>query len=404
MGNEQSLYANCKSDKQNKALQLLKDLDNKANGKNNANFISKKHKNTILMLACKNGNEVIANALFDSDMDLKINNVNDKGKTALIYALESKLHNISNLILEHECLPDKVADDEKTAILLACENKYEDTTLEIINQILDSRFYDKYGLDVLMLACQNRLEEVAIKLTNKNYNIVDKNNIYTLFSLVGAYELENVGINLLEYDVNLDDILLNACQNNSHKFIDTLLTKLLLSKDVINIRYRCLLKAFDNRDEDIALNLLELKYDLFVENDINNTLLTIACVNKLNKVGMRLLELNCKYDYVDNMKNTPLIYACANKMTQVSAKLIELGCDTEQVNILGQTALMYSCANGMEEICLSLLQTDCNPLQFDVLKNDAQIYAHTNNLESVEELLGDIIKKQTKQRTLSQSD
>jgi len=121
-----------------------------------------------------------------------------------------------------------------------------------------------------------------------------------------------------------------------------------------------IITCYDPELEEVSLELIRSgKLDLGLVNNTNDTALSIACYNGLNKVALELINTGeSNSDQVNNDGDTALLFACRNKLTDVALALIATGKSRPgQINNDGVTALMVACDNDLESVALELIKT-----------------------------------------------
>ena len=145
--------------------------------------------------------------------------------------------------------------------------------------------------------------------------------------------------------------------------------------------------CYDKQLEEVALELIRSgKIDLGIVNGTNDTALSIACYNGLNKAALELINTGkSNSDQVNNDGDTALLYACRNKLKDVALELIKTGESRPgQVNNEGVTALMVACDYELQEVALELIKTgESKPGQIYSDGGTALIISCRNALENV---------------------
>ena len=112
-----------------------------------------------------------ANKLIDDGYDL--DSLDNKGKTALMYACKKKLSQIAIKIILKGCRLNLQDNRGKTALMYACENNSE----EIVNQLIDNNYelnldlQDFNGRTALMYACFHNNLNIVNQLLDSEYNL-----------------------------------------------------------------------------------------------------------------------------------------------------------------------------------------------------------------------------------------
>lgn len=194
-----------------------------------------------------------------------------------------------------------------------------------------------------------------------------------------------------------------------------------------------LLEAINNKNSELAIEIINKNPEKVNEIINDTTPLILACKNKLAGVAMHILKLsghgnptyvtsnkdtallwatynemkdvslailntpkNGKPDAVDGNGYTALIYACLYNMREVALKIIETNqSNPTQINKGGYTALIYACMNKMTYIAMSILYTpeNGNLLYVDPKGNTALIYACATELTDIALAILNIVGK-----------
>jgi ankyrin repeat protein len=154
-------------------------------GKSIDHYVIDNWGSTALLGACKYGHGIIALKIissieesmqridFDqSDLDKMIDLLNQEdndGNTALIYACKNGLLDVVKKLLEHGADHNYSGPIGKTPIIVACEKMHEDIVMELMGmRCIDYKHADNYGNTVISLAHLHGMQNIINNVINRD--------------------------------------------------------------------------------------------------------------------------------------------------------------------------------------------------------------------------------------------
>jgi len=323
-----------------------------------------------LMWAAWDDNYEIAKFLIESGAD--INEIDNHGYTALLWAIKKGSTSVTRLLLQNKILMGN--DIKCSPLFIACWARQK----EIINILHEYGVsmnikYEK-GVTVLMLSSSFGFNDIVETLVNNGANINYENNNgeNALF-----YAIRNGHISIINYLLSKDmDI------QHKNKFGQNLLISLLIEKD--NTLYW--IKEF-MAENHVANNILNKRNAVYGTKTSGEFFYTNNdyFINTVKFLIDKKIDIN----NVDNFGNTPLIYAAINGDFKVAKLLIENGASLNIENKKNKTALIYAVDNASYELEQMLLKNNIDINKFDISGNNAIMYAIKNQDKDI---VQDLIK------------
>ncbi len=181
------------------------------------------------------------------------------------------------------------------------------------------------------------ISEIISLLNNDILNIINEDGLNPLM-LASEKGMEDLTLKILDYPVNLDasdnkgyNSLYYAVKNNLSNTAIKIIDKSILSNINLNIN-----KSFDN-----------------------DTILSLACKNKLESVILKILDTFkdkselLGLDFIDKNNNSILMNAIDNNLDSVAINLLEFGYDKIKIahkNNMGLTALDIAKSKGLNDV------------------------------------------------------
>lgn len=336
-------------------------LSNKANPD-----IKNKDGKTALIIAVEKGNLAAVKKLIDTNI-LKanfrlikgvkkfLNKVNEsnldiqdnKGYTALMYAVETKRKDILEALLSETANVNKQNNDGKTALMMAVEQENLDCIKSLIKKVkrFMQLFRDQSIKNDKVARYQQELSTVA------DPNIQDKKGKTALMMAVEKGNLKIVK-EIMGFSTTQKTI---GAVFNATRSIDA-------KVDIQdNNGWTALMSAVNQGREDIVKLLLERKY--------------------------WILSKKKKTDIKNNEGQTALMIAISKGYLNIVTLLIEKGADVNAVDNNGKTPLMFAANSGNEGIVQALLKKKATVNEQDTTKKTALDYAKAANHTKIVDLL-----------------
>ena len=260
-------------------------------------------------------------------------------------------------------------------IFNAIENENESKALDLFKT--QSDFKDKNNKTVLMMACENTLHKLIDKILetpvdinardNKGYNALyyacSKEDIKTIDKLVKA------GIDLDNISINLETVLVYTIVHGHNKATEKLMNYDMEFDYTDYLKRSAFMWACLLNDETIALKLLEKNIQIDRKDDNGNTALAFCIKNKnlnlLNKLKQKDLDFSLSTPIYKNI----LHYAAYTSSPEILNFLLH----SEDINVTDdkyKTALFIACDKKKTDNAVFLL---ANGATFDQTKADGLI-------------------------------
>ena len=269
------------------------------------------------------GNTALIYAILNKNINYKIDNIsilinkytdlnkyNEEGKTPLIYAIQNNIdYDIINLLINSGADVNKEDKDGKTPLIYAIEKNISDSIIKLlIDSGADVNKGDNDGNTPLIYAIEKNIRDRIIKLlidSGADINIRNKKGMTPLFYLINKYYKDPSN--------NTHSI------NYENDFYKKELIELLIDK-----------RADVNKDKEVLFYCIEKR--------INNKIIEIL-LNKVKNINM-----------VDNDDKTLLFYCIEYDNEYISELLINKGADINKRDKDGKTPLFYCIEYGNEYI------------------------------------------------------
>lgn len=394
-----------------------------------------KNNETLMILICKNMLNEFGLYLIKENIDLNLFHRNDEDKTALDYALENDMIDLSIEIAKKMKL-NKVNDDGETFFMKLCKNENKNKICLNLMKIVDKIDFnfnqqDKFGKTALINCLNLKYLKLAkkIALHMENIDQIDKNNLNALmyaielqsldvvkvllkktkminhmtddgdtaFSIACKMNLKNICLEILKNkNVNCEIIddgkitpLMYACFENQIEVVEKMLKKKCLLKQKNFLNEDCLMISIVSKYENIALMLAEKYDDLNITYNIHKTetpLFMLVINNNLKKLAKYFIESNkCDFKIFESLNTTPLIYCIAKQRFEIAEMLLtsqkDINCGF--VDKISNTALIYSALENNERITKLILKNkNCNPKIKNSYGYDFVHYLFVNKAEN----------------------
>ena len=322
------------------------------------------HRDTILMLASRNGHHQVVELLLSKDPDINIQNNN--GVTALMFASGNGHHQVVELLLSKDPDINIQNNDGWTALMHASRYGHHQVVELLLSKDPDINIQNNDGVTALMFASCNGHHQVVELLLSKDPDInIQDNAGWTALMYASRYGHHQVFKLLLskDPDINIQNnngvtALMFASGNGHHQVVE-----LLLSKDPdINIqnndRWTALMHASRYGHHQVVELLLSKDPDINIQNNDGVTALMFASCNGHHQVVELLLSKDPDINIQDNDGWTALMYASRYGHHQVVELLLSKDPDINIQNNDGWTALMFASGNGHHQVVELLLSKD----------------------------------------------
>ena len=281
-----------------------------------------------------------------------VNDVRGDEKTPLMVACENGHVDCLRVLVDSYGAHVNVVDNiGSTAVIHACENGHVDCLRFLLENGADVNVVNKYGKTPLMGACERgHVDCVRVLVENgADVNFVDN---YGHTPLMGACERGHVDCVrvLVENgaDVNFVDNyghtpLMEACERCDFDCLRVLVEN---GADVnfVNLYGQIpLMEAFERGDVDCVRVLVEYGADVNVVDNYGRTPLMDACERCDFDCLRVLVENGADVNFVDKFGETPLMEACATGPFGLVRFLVENGADVNICCNNGSTPLMVAC-------------------------------------------------------------
>jgi ankyrin repeat protein len=251
--------------------------------------------------------------MIQKDVDVNLQN---KGKTALMIAIENGNDVTANLLLQNGANVDLITERQETAIHYFCS----------IGKIQSVHFLIKHNAN---LNIQNSLGKtpLMIALENKNFMISEM--------------LIDYNADLDIFDRNEESFWFYFCAFNSNEFLKNQSSEAILwyFKEYKPKSGKCLIGPNEQRNENLRRYFVDFHK---------------KCLSKLE-------ERNTWFDKPNHEGQTPLLRAIQRKADKwIIELLIRKGANISHVSKRGETALSYAIENNLVDIAELLIKSGAN--------------------------------------------
>jgi len=323
----------------NNAIELFKLLVERGAKTNVRGF----RQETLLMLACENGNNEIAKYLIDK-CGAKINDIDENGQSAFFYAIRAGNESLINLLIKKGANISLKDNTGQTILNEVCMRPSNDSLvlkiLKLFPNLTVNNEENKQALFHLILANKFYiLEPYLLKYLDilseddRDYLIseaIASENTETLEKLLGMFKIKGKELKTI-FEENLQ-------QELTDEILQVFLEKGINLNELDEDKNTLLINNMNN----ISLETLKL----FINKGVNIEAKNKWGVNALrraiymNREGITKYLLNRGSNLEDkNYINRTAIYFSSEEMTKY---LIDMGANTEASDIFGRTVLMVN--------------------------------------------------------------
>jgi len=304
---------------------------------------------------------------FDNLKNLKINEQNNEGDTALSLAIQRKNKEmVYNLLI---CGADPLITNNKkeTALINAVQANNENIVDLVLNVQDDVNEIEENHDTPIIIAVRNGNDIIVSKLLKKNADITIRDKDFNTPLMIAVRKKENISIvsnllnrpnNTLHYrDSNGKTAFLLSIESNCLDITKLLIKSGALMSDADSKKNNALMLACKYSNTHIANYLIESKiFDLNVQNENLNTALIKACKKNTNlNIVKTLVNNSADLEIKNKLGNTALIVACLNSNAAIIKCLLNSGANLECNNNEGITPVIASCQNNNVGIAKTLI-------------------------------------------------
>lgn len=292
--------------------------------KHGVNYINFQTKNTVLHLACKNGNVEIIQKLINLKANVELHN-DDEG-TPLHIACKSKSINIIKMLIKTGANINTQNKFGQTPLYLTCVNSLGKDTVEVIKFLLDLNanvsLKDSNGNTILHRICESDYisleypKKIIQMLLKNNLNLINvsNNNQDTPLQIACKLQKNEIVDFLINLGANFDFLKtvksnINENSNVNETHIENYLLFYQAYNDEIFISYESSLKKPIAKSEieksEFGKDVLERGINL-IHLKTGSTFLHLACQHGNSHVVTFLLKLGANVNCKDYLDNTPL--------------------------------------------------------------------------------------------------
>jgi ankyrin repeat protein len=305
---------------------------------------------TDLMIACSLYQREKALALIDESA-YRLDTSDISGNTALMLACKNNLSEVALKIIKKYSRRsgiEKYNIYSETPFFLSCKQQFmsQDVPLFIIKCMpyeSDMGRVNINGDTALIWACCNNKAEVVEKMIINYYDICNPGNIsnkkYTAFLFACTNGMSNIVDTMIKYPK-----IFNITFTNNSEYLHCLFNKNIQGQAIDYI------KKYNNE--------LNLRYI----NNLGQTLLSVACINKSPLIALHLLSTypdKCNIGYVDNSGSTELSWACQYNLKPIIYVLLSQYSDKYDLSlskIYGTTIFSNLLSNKNEKAAVYMIR------------------------------------------------
>ncbi len=285
------------------------------------------HKMTPLMIAIDLGFDDIAEKLIQTDINL--NNVDDYGNTALIYAAQYRLLNICDILIDKNANVGQINNDGENAMLFLIKGYGLDFNVDVINQLL------------------LKLAETGQADSGQTRDLDNRNSIYYIERNITDNDLKERLKELIK-NTRPTPFMSLSIINKMRKI--QILESVLRSPGgpTIEQDIRRFQATIDNCKDNVRVNIVNNNFDKdeLTPTNKNTILMESILLNAIRHSVIPNVLINSgnhKPNEVNRQGKTALIMACENNLPEIALRLLTAGNANEnQVDRQGHNALYYA--------------------------------------------------------------
>ena len=341
------------------------------NARANPNIADTDGDTCLHVAAIQECSKEVLQALLDHGVD--VNATNKRNQTALTNACINKDESAINVLLYAGANPNIADADGHTCLQVAAAKEFSKDVLQaIIDHGVDVNATNNSNQAALTNACIHKDESAINVLLNAraNPNITDADG-HTCLHVAAIKECSKEVLQaIIDHGVDVNaankisqTALTNACINKDENAINVLLNADADSNIVDADGHTCLhIAAAKECSKEVLQAIIDHGVDVNASNNISQTALTYACINKDESAINVLLNARANSNIVNDNGNTCLHVAVIKECSkEVLQAIIDHGVDVNATNKRNQTALTNACINKDESAINVLLNARADP-------------------------------------------
>lgn len=293
---------------------------------------------------------ILVNLLIEKKADLNSRNI--KGRTPLMAAASRGSLKLLKILLDSGANIDDLDDDGKTALMYAVDN-HPNITSELMKRKADINVKTNNGMTAFLLAVKNGdffsmrlLAEGGVDVNQKNNKgetalmIMDRRPINTNVGEVIDY-LISEGARIDEQDNNGNTALMNIVNRRSKNYN-------------LSLRYCYPVGEIKDEENGLLYAFLDRGADPNKKNNAGlNSLMSAVKCGSYEVAGI-LLDKGADINAVTDFGKTALIYSLENKDEKTAQMLIEKGADVNTKTQELETPLIIASKYGLDETAVKI--------------------------------------------------
>ncbi|KAL3268833.1 hypothetical protein HHI36_007925 [Cryptolaemus montrouzieri] len=303
---------------------------------------------------------------FLENKQVQIEDRDENGTTALIYAAQKGRFNFVQELLKYGAEPNVEDNDNWTALLCACKEGYADIVSELLDHNADIEHRDMGGWTPLMWATYKGKTDVVQILLDRGSEVNAHGN-YHISSLLWAAGRGYTRICRLLIDkgakVNVGDkygtTALVWASRKGHLDIVDMLLRAGANVDTAGMySWTPLLVATQGNHVDVVNSLLEFKPNVNALDKDGCSALTIACKEGFYEIATALMAAGCYINIQDRSGDTNLIHAVKGGHRGVVEALLKKYADVDIAGKDRKSAIYIAVEKGNYNIVKLLLSAN----------------------------------------------
>lgn len=282
-------------------------------------YVAEKKGESLLNLACEEGNYLIASYLIVNGADINVRSQN--GATPLMNAVRKQKNHIVELLLELAANTDAIDAAGCSALHYAVRFKNSDAANLLLKYKADINLRNNCGCAPLHIACENNDHSTAKYLIQNgaNVNARDEHGVTPLM------------VSIMHKDGTITGLLLNSGAE----------VNILARDDTSAIHL-----AVKRRDLDLLKLLKSKGADLCLMGKHGLLPLHLACKVGDLPIVKYLIDNRAEVNAINSSGVSPLMVAVKNGCNNIARQLLMKGAQVDQLSFEGSSALHYAAASG----------------------------------------------------------